>query len=52
MKAGGMDDADTYVYMAPVSDLPDGAVTAGHMMAGMAVLDLELAELESECEGR
>lgn len=51
MKAEMVDDMDTYVYMAPVSDFPDGATMAGHVMAGEAVLDVEL-ELESDGEGR
>ena len=52
VKAGSVDDMDTYVYMAPVSDLTDEeAATAGHMMAGRAALDIEI-DLESDGEER
>lgn len=52
IKAGIVDDTDTYVYMAPVGDFPDdGAVMAGHIMAGRAAVDIEL-DFESDGEGR
>jgi hypothetical protein len=53
IKANIVEDTDTYVYMAPLSDFPDegGVVTAGHMMAGRAALDIEF-DLGSDGEGR